>query len=135
MPVASAFTQLASVPATRKRSQGCILVATLTIHVSEDADDAAVLAITRFAYERCASAMGLKSAAERTTSEWEQGGELTVAVKRGWDSKDEHANGCDHAGHGHEAEKGKDAHHDHDHHHHHHQTHAHETHDKHAHHD
>jgi hypothetical protein len=120
-------------PARKVTTTGCILVATLTVHVEEDADDAAVLEITRFAYERCAAAMGLASSAGmgRSSSEFEQGGELTVAVKKGLREEP--------GGHDHAAEAGEQGHgcqkqHDHDHghgHDHDHKDHVHRHHDQH----
>lgn len=128
------------------KSGGCILVATVVIHVVEDSDTATVLEITRLAYERCASAMGL-SRDKKRGGEWEMGGELTIAVQRGEGKVREERGGegdghgtCDghHAGHDHGHEKENGHHHHqgnhqqdaHEHHEHHHQPH-----DKHEHHD
>lgn len=61
------------------------LVVTLELHVRRDTDDGELIALTRWAHERCRIALGLGigSAGKDRGGDGEEGAEITIGIVKG----------------------------------------------------
>lgn len=59
------------------------LVVTLELHVRRDTDDGELLALTRWAHDRCRMALGLGIGAKDHGIDGEDGAEITIGIVKG----------------------------------------------------
>lgn len=88
-------------------AQASVVVASITVHIKDDASDNDVLEITRFSREKCGPALRWAAGLSRDLDQRKgsidagAGGELTVAVVRGFPDASSHQRhhheACDHS--------------------------------------